>query len=111
MSKKTDKEEENDRWFIDDEDDDDDDEEDLEEVEEDEEDENESDEEERVLDKNDLTQIPGVDTSLAKKFKREKYLSLWDIACAEVEDLVNIIGVTSKTAKKMIEAANELLGF
>ena len=113
MSKKIDKEEEIDRWFIDDEDDDDDDEEEVynKENEWSEEDESASDEAERVLDENDLTQLPGVDISLAKKLKREGYSSLWDIACGEVEDLVNIIGVTSNLAKKMVEAANELLVF
>ena len=111
MSKITDKEEEKDRWFTDDEDDDDDEEEELEDVEEDAEDENESDEEESVLDVNDLTQIPGVDRSLAKKLKREGYSSLWDIAYAEAEYLVDIEEISIESANKMIIAANKLLKF
>ena len=107
MSKITDKEEEKDRWFTDDEDDDDDEEEELEDAE----DENESDEEESGLDVNDLTQIPGVDRSLAKKLKREGYSSLWDIAYAEAEYLVDIEEISIESANKMIIAANELLKF
>jgi predicted flap endonuclease-1-like 5' DNA nuclease len=63
------------------------------------------------IDENDLTQLPGIDTSLAKKLKREGYTSLWDIASAEVEDLVSIIRIPSKLAERMVVVANELLGF
>ena len=113
MSKKTDKEEEIDRWFIDDEDDDDEEEvynKENEWSEEDEEDENESDEDDRVLDENDLTQIPGVDLSLAKRLKREGYNSLWEISMVDIDDLIDYVGITRELAEKMITGVDKLLG-
>ena len=66
---------------------------------------------EEEIDENDLTQLPDVDRSLAIKLKREGYISLWDIAYAEVEYLVDIEGITIESANKMIIAANELIKF
>ena len=63
------------------------------------------------IDENDLTQLPGVDKLLAKKLNRMGYISIWDIAYAEIEYLVDIEGITIESANKMIIAANELLKF
>ena len=72
-------------------------------------DEEEEEFDEGEIDDDDLTQLPGVDVSLAKKLKRIGYASLWDIAYAEVEYLVDVEGISQAIAKKMIVAAKELL--
>ena len=66
---------------------------------------------EEEIDENDLTQLPDVDRSLAIKLKREGYISLWDVAYAEAEYLLDIEGITIESANKMIIAANELIKF
>jgi predicted RecB family nuclease len=68
------------------------------------------DEDEGVIDENDLTQLPGVDTSLAKKLKREGYETLWDLSMADMEDLTKYVGLTRELAKKLILASDKLLG-
>ena len=70
-----------------------------------------SEEEIDEIDENDLTQLPGVDVSLAKKLKRIGYVSLWDVAYAEAEYLVDIEEISIESANKMINAANEFLKF
>ena len=70
----------------------------------------EKDEEEEEIDENDLTQLPGVDVSLAKKLKQEGYESLWDISMDEIDDLSKNVGITKELAEKIITAADKLLG-
>ena len=70
-----------------------------------------SEEEIDKIDDNDLTQLPGVDVSLAKKLKRIGYISIWDIAYAEAEYLLDIEEISIESANKIITAANELLKF
>ena len=72
--------------------------------------EDESDNAEGVLDENDLTQIPGVDLSLAKKLKREGYKSLWDISMVDIDDLISYMEIPRELAEKMITAADKPLG-
>ena len=69
-------------------------------------------EEEKIeeIDENDLTQLPGIDVSLAKKLKQEGYESLWDISMDEIDDLSKNVGITKELAAKIITAADKLLG-
>lgn len=97
MSKKRTEKESKEKWWSEKEEEDDEEEED--------------DAGERVLDENDLTQLPGVDKLLAKKLNREGYTSLWDIAYADAEYLVDVEGISRTIAKKMIVAAKELIEF
>ena len=70
----------------------------------------EDEEEDEEIDENDLTQLPGVDISLEKKLKREGYESLWDISMADINDLSTYVGITRELAKKILTAADKLLG-
>ena len=70
----------------------------------------EEDAEVEEIDENDLTQLPGVDESLAKKLKHEGYESLWDISMADIDDLSIYVGINRELAKKILTAADKLLG-
>ena len=69
----------------------------------------EEDEEEEV-DESDLAQLPGVNKALAERLKEEGYNSLWDISMADIDDLVESVGITMELATKIIAEADELLG-
>ncbi|MCX5642549.1 MAG: transcription termination factor NusA [Candidatus Omnitrophica bacterium] len=49
--------------------------------------------------------LPGVDEILAKKLKEAGFISLNDIASAQVEDLAQVEGIDSDKAKELIESA------
>ena len=69
----------------------------------------EEDEEEEV-DEADLAQLPGVNKALAERLKEEGYNSLWDISMADIDDLVESVGITMELATKIIAETDELLG-
>jgi len=58
-----------------------------------------------------LTELLGIEKALAERLKNAGYGSLWHIAIAEVDELVEIVGISRETAKKIINAANKYLGF
>ena len=79
--------------------------------EEEEEDEEEwDDDEEEELYDSDLTLLPGVGETLAKKLKEMGYDTLWEIAYADINDLAVDAKVSTSTAENMMAAAKKLLG-
>jgi len=68
-------------------------------------------EEEEEIDEGDLTQLPGVDMTLQRKLKSAGYDTLYEIAEATINELAEYAEVSKNAAKKMIEMANNLLGY
>ena len=56
-----------------------------------------------------LPKLLGINETLIKRLKNAGYSSLWDIADAEVAELMESIGISLTTAKKIIEMANKHL--
>jgi predicted flap endonuclease-1-like 5' DNA nuclease len=68
-------------------------------------------EEAEPVDENDLTLLPGVDEELAEKLKEHGYTTLYEVAFEHENILVKAVRITTFQARRIIYAANRLLGF
>ncbi len=59
----------------------------------------------------DIRDLPGVGPKTAEKLRAAGYTTLIDIASSSISELAESVGIGEETARKIIEAAKEALGF